>query len=62
MYFLTFNVFVPRGKWNLHQKDANLTLNVPYISESSIEIKNLVIFLFSYFFVVPQKVLWRPLS
>ena len=36
-----------------------LTLNVPCISESSIEIT--IKFLFSHFFVVPQKVLWRPL-
>ena len=38
-----------------------LTLNVPYISESYIEIKMKVKFIFSHFFVLPQKVLWRPL-
>ena len=42
------------------------TFNVPCITESCIEIKielnlNQVKFLFSHFFVVPQKVLWRPL-
>ena len=34
-----------------------LTLDIPCISESCIEIK--IKFLFSHFFVVPQKVLWR---
>ena len=34
-----------------------LTLNVPCISESYIEIKIKLKFLFSHFFVVPQKVL-----
>ena len=37
-----------------------LTLNVPCISESYIEIKIKLKFLFSHFFLVPQKVLWRP--
>ena len=35
------------------------TLPVLYISESFIEIN--IKFLFSHFFMVPQKVLWRPL-
>ena len=34
-----------------------LTLPVPYISESCIEIKMKLKFLFSHFFVLPQKVL-----
>ena len=38
-----------------------LTLKDPSISECCIETKNWVKFLFSHFFVVPQKVLWRPL-
>ena len=36
-----------------------LTLNVLCISESYIEIKIKLNFLFSHFFVVPQKVVWR---
>ena len=37
------------------------TLNLPCISGSCIEMKIKLNFLFSYFFVVPQKVLWIPL-
>ena len=40
-----------------YHKDK-LTLNVPCISESCVEIK--IKFLFWHFSVMPQKVLWRP--
>ena len=53
-----------------HRKGPLLTLPVPCISESCIEVKIKFFFslfshffhsLFSHFFVVPQKFLWRPL-
>ena len=50
-----------QGMLDDHTRQVHqLTLPVPYISESCIEIKIKLNFLFSQF-VVPEKVLWRPL-
>ena len=54
-----------RSRFELCKKNSaklfSLTLPVLCISESCIEIKNWLKFLLSHFFVVLQKVLWRPL-
>ena len=47
-----------QGMLDDHARQVHqLTLPVPYISESCIEIKITLNFLFSHFFVVPEKVL-----